>query len=461
MNEYDSVGMAARYLLLLLLAERAFALVPGNWSATGAQYGDSTILVIGGVPSIALPNGDVFTYVPVNPIFEPLYSLVEVYSPVTGGWSVIEGDYNISVGAQCCLLFIGKVLCTGGYEQTYGSTASSTAWVYDPTTWTVSRVADMSVGRQSHALVAIPTGAIAFAGIFDSNSYLNSFEVYDAAADTWELETYYYGSINVMSAVGIYLNFSDAVLFCGGYAPSGRGSDSPVDTAYLFFEGTIQTTAGSMTSPRFEHSVILLSNGTALIAGGYGASGLVSTTETYSFESNSFTAAASMNVARGQFGFAQLKPGYFVAAGGYGPSTIIDSVEVYYAPNQTWTVVSPMITPRGAFQLTPLPGGLLLAAGGTSETLYQPVYLAEVYSQLSHYTAPASAPVFLLEPGPTTEPTEGEYPTLPVTNPPPVLSTTDSIIIGAVLGAVVLLLAGTIVLLRVKRSTWVVFNDAI
>jgi hypothetical protein len=118
------------------------------------------------------------------------------------------------------------------------------------------------------------------------------------------------------------------VLVVGG----GLGT-SAVASAELYDPGTGQWTAtGAMPEGRIYHTAMLVLGGTVLVAGG--ANGVVDpfplvTAERYDPVTGSWTATASMGLARSSYTATLLGDGTVLVAGGAGSSGVLASAEVY------------------------------------------------------------------------------------------------------------------------------------
>jgi RHS repeat-associated protein len=138
------------------------------------------------------------------------------------------------------------------------------------------------------------------------------------------------------------------------------------------------TTTGSMATARIEHTLILLSTGKALAAGGRssttGTTGLASA-ELYDQTSGTWAATGSMAQGRRLHSMTQLgsssngtTSGKVLVAGGISGTTSMNTAELYSPSAGTWTAAGTMDAVRHGHTATLLPDGRVLAAGGLNGT---------------------------------------------------------------------------------------------
>lgn len=128
----------------------------------------------------------------------------------------------------------------------------------------------------------------------------------------------------------------------------------------------IWTPTGSMNTARALHSVTLLSNGKALVAGGLGVtSDILVSAELYDPKRGTWTPTGSLNTARTIHTSTLLKNGRILVVGGEDMSgNRIASAELYDPSSGIWTSTGSMHTARSEHTATLLPNGQVLVAGG-------------------------------------------------------------------------------------------------
>lgn len=128
---------------------------------------------------------------------------------------------------------------------------------------------------------------------------------------------------------------------------------------------------GAMNTARSQAGVITLSDGKVLLAGGYGNSGPIASSESYNPANGQWAAAAALNTPRamgyGSPKLPQLPNGRWLTAGGLTTGDVATAtVETYDAGTGQWTAAPSMSTPRVGMNPVALPDGRVLVAGGYS-----------------------------------------------------------------------------------------------
>ena len=210
----------------------------GSWSTTAAAATARSSHT-----ATRLPNGKVLVAGGFN---DPVYlTSAELYDPAANGGA---GAWN-STGSLTTarhfhsetLLIDGKVLVTGGYNDTAGYLDSAER--YDPIAATWSAAGTLGTPRSSHKATLLPNGKVLIAGGYnDISGYLVSAELYNPGAGTW-------------------------------------------------------SNTGFLANARNSHTATLLANGKALVAGGYAASGTLSGAELYDSASVAVTSPTFANVS--------------------------------------------------------------------------------------------------------------------------------------------------------------------
>jgi hypothetical protein len=138
------------------------------------------------------------------------------------------------------------------------------------------------------------------------------------------------------------------------------------------------TTTGSMGTARFEHTLVLLSTGKALAAGGRsttsGTTGLA-TAELYDPTSGTWSATGSMAHGRRLHSATQLgtssngtTSGNLLVAGGISGTSSLNTAELYSPSAGTWSAAGNLDVVRHAHTATLLTDGRVLIAGGMNGT---------------------------------------------------------------------------------------------
>jgi hypothetical protein len=304
-------------------ASNSFAPVSGTASMNTARA-DATATL--------LPNGQVLI-AGGAPSSGVVSASTEIYDPATNSFAPVSGTASMNLGRQeatATLLPNGKVMIEGGINSVFTALASTE--LYDPATNSfapVSGTASMNLPRQFATATLLPNGKVLIAGGFGLSNYLASTDLYDPVANTFApvsgtatMNTARYEATAILLPNG-------KVLIAGGFGSSNYLASTelydPATNTFAPVSGT-----ATMNTARYFPTATLLPNGKVLIAGGYMAGELAST-ELYDPATNTFAPAsgtASMNAAREEATATLLPNGKVLIAGGFGSSTFA-STELY------------------------------------------------------------------------------------------------------------------------------------
>ncbi len=314
---------------------------------------------------------------------EVIVSLITVFlvlalasaDAIASGW-ISTGNMNIARNNhRATLLPNGKVLVTGGYNNSGGYLKS--AELYDPNsnTWSDIDATDMITARDYHVATLLPNGKVLVAGGYNNSGSLSSAELYDPGANSWSGA----GNMNIAHASGTATLLPNGkVLVAGGncgsycYSLSAELYDPPTNS----WSG-----AGNMSRTRDGSPATLLPNGKVLVAGGYNGSSLTNTAELYDSVTNSWSGAGSMSTARQNHTATLLPNGKVLVAGGWTGASLTNTAELYDPVTNTWSLAGNMSKGRYMAVGTLLPNGKVLVVGGddtdshysSSAELYDPV----------------------------------------------------------------------------------------
>lgn len=126
--------------------------------------------------------------------------------------------------------------------------------------------------------------------------------------------------------------------------------------------------AADLTTPRFGHTVTLLSDGRVLVAGGRSASGVLADIAIFDPATGEWTARRSMLTARWLHTATLLPNGDVLVVGGSDRAQLQDGVlqdgEIYDPERDTWLPIPDMAVGRAAHTATLLDNGHVLVVGG-------------------------------------------------------------------------------------------------
>jgi hypothetical protein len=162
------------------------------------------------------------------------------------------------------------------------------------------------------------------------------------------------------------------VLITGGLTASATtpATISTLASAELYDPTTLAFAAtGDMTTSRAYHTATLLNNGKVLISGGSNTGPELASAELYDPATGVFTATGSMSTGRAGHTATLLSNGKVLIAGGYDSSGIPStSAELYDATTGVFTPTGSMSSARESHTATLLSNGKVLMAGGGNST---------------------------------------------------------------------------------------------
>ncbi|HLW70071.1 MAG TPA: kelch repeat-containing protein [Candidatus Binataceae bacterium] len=278
-----------------------FSAVTGSMTApragcTATLLSDGTVLIAGGLDATGAPQ-----------------TTAEIFDPVAVTFTATKGSLNSPRAFQTATLFptgplAGEVLLTGGLaNNTIGSSSQgltlNTAELYNPATGTFSLVASsMSDFRAFHTATALQDGTVLVAG-GDSDGFPGFAFGATATADIFDPATQTFTATAAPMAEtlllqGATLLADGTVLITGGFDASqiviftngsfgaffgsvAQGAElyNPTSKTFSCIGGTVVTKktnqtvcASTMKHPHAGHAAVRLTDGTVLVAGGFGGS---------------------------------------------------------------------------------------------------------------------------------------------------------------------------------------------
>lgn len=312
----------------------------------------------------ALTNGQVLVVGGEDNSATPIAS-AELYDPSTGRFSLTGSMSTPRVNDTATLLASGKVLIVGGTTGLSG--AFDSAEVYDPATGTFSLTTGRPVLPRVYArAVLLNTGKVLIAGGANNNGTVYAgAELYDPATDTFSAT----GSMAAARGLQAMVVLSNGtVLVAGGDGEEIIGSAEIYDPS----TGTFSPT-GSLVAARAYATGTLLANGKVLVAGGEDIHGYPRTAELYDPASGTFAMTGSMSSSRLYDTATLLPTGEVLMAGGLGgdESQSQATAELYDPVSGTFSLTGSMSTTRAAASAALLPNGQVLVAGGAGVTFGQ------------------------------------------------------------------------------------------
>ena len=288
------------------------------------------------------------------------FSEADLYDPTSNTWARTADLPYTTYLHTATLLTDGRVLVAGGSTAAVNGYENA-AYAYNPTTGTWAPTGNtLATARKHHAAVRLPDGRVLVAGGDNGTFPLTSTELYDPATNLWSP-----GPSMSFGRLGLTLT-----LLQSGKALAAAGTTA---TAELFDPATnTWSLAGTSGTARSDHQALLLQNGNVAILGGSDSAGnSLSSIAMYLPATNAWTSRPSMNVARSRFTAALLASGKVLVAGGSSPTApnfgILSSSEICDpAANAACSLTTSLQQGRygHAGPQAPLSSGKVLVAGG-------------------------------------------------------------------------------------------------
>jgi hypothetical protein len=293
----------------------------GQWTQTG-----NLGLAIGEANPIVLNDGRVLIAGGTSSGWSNVPTTTsQLYDPSTGQWSFTGNLHVAHARALTVKLSDGKVLIISGWQANW--TPTSVSELYDPSTgqWTqtgnVNNPIFDSVGNSGDA-VLLNDGRVLKVGANFGSSNSSIAELYDPSTGQWTTT----GSLLLARSSTKLMKLQDGrVLMIGGNGGNGFAADCEI-----YDPSTGQwTTTGSLNYGRSNHDAFLLPDGRVLVAGGVDQGNPVLQSEIYDPATRTWSVDASMNVGHTNISsMVMLSNGKILFGGG-------DQQSELYAPGLT------------------------------------------------------------------------------------------------------------------------------
>jgi N-acetylneuraminic acid mutarotase len=255
-----------------------------------------------------------------------------------------------------------KIFFFGGLNQDTNQIDSSV--VYDSSTNTWSKLADMPLPVIDHTATVLPDGKIViFGGLSGGGGSYNSSrktQIYDPTTDTWMLGA---DGLNERYRHTATLLPDGRIFFIGGTIGSGW---TVAGTEY-YTPSTNSWAAGPplQISDRKEHVTIALSDRLIVVAGRDDGNNPLGSTEVYTYATGLWTAGGNLTTIREEPAVIKLAGDQVIIIGG-SPSGSTAKVEIYDAATNTWTTKTDLNVGRRNMAAILLSDGRVLIAAGTA-----------------------------------------------------------------------------------------------
>jgi hypothetical protein len=264
------------------------------------------------------------------------------------------------------LLPSGKVLIVGGQQ---GDTILASAELYDPTTGAFTPTGSLAQARTQHTATLLQNGMVLVVGGYNfccggSVESLSSAELYNPATGTFASAG---GRLNYghFDHTATLLNDGTVLIAGGSYLINGGGGGDSLSELYDPTTGRFTLTSGQLVTPRSSHTATLLNDGTVVVAGGNGASGVLASAEVYNPGTGTFTAVGNLNVPRWAHTATLLNSGKVLIAAGEGSTTSsLNSAEIYDPAIEAFALTGSLTLDRASHTAALLQNGSPLIVGG-------------------------------------------------------------------------------------------------
>src|SRR5262249_43111549 len=244
--------------------------------------------------------------------------VAELYDPETGVVTTIpmvavRSDFSVTKLAD------GRVLVVGGFS---GGVSSPTAEIFDPATNSFAATGSMSIGRNAHAAVRLTSGpnagkVLVIGGQTVGQGQLSTTELFDPGTGTFSAGP---NLVNGRTAPTATALNDGRVLVAGGFQFTATQALSAEIYDPTTLPNGMFSTTGAMVTPRGSHTATLLNDGNVLIAGGRNTitlrRTLGATLEIYSATLGTFSGAGTLITPRAQHTATLLGDGSVLLANG-------------------------------------------------------------------------------------------------------------------------------------------------
>lgn len=257
-------------------------------------------------------------------------------------------------------LLDGSVLVVGGYVPPHGVLQS--VELYDPVLGTWQTVADMALAREQHGAALLATGEVLVVGGNGEGlvgTFIGQAEAYDPSMDHWREA----GQLNnARTSHSVTVLEDGRALVAGGLLENDTG---PFAEIFEPATNNFVPVGPGATTVRRSHTATLLNDGRVLIAGGWGDGQHLSSALLYDPVDDTFRETSSLTEGRSSHTATLLADGRVLVVGGYVSLAVpLSSVEIYDPTTESWSMAPPLSVARRDHSATLLPPGWVLVIGG-------------------------------------------------------------------------------------------------
>jgi hypothetical protein len=351
---------------------------------------DGRVLVVGGimVGRGKADDGKSGDFVAEAELFDPLAASWTKVSDLSGS-RMMNG--RVAVKPALCTatkLTDGTVLICGGvgverrgFLGLGGEKVDTldSAFIFDPTTNTFTKVGDMNWSRHSHTATVMSDGRVLIAGGYNDSFWRSDktqapFEIYDPAKKKFEPSGSIFSRFKSVEArqshTATPIEGGSGILLAGGNHWKGGGlfglikPKLEINKGSEVVRGLRTERAGDLLAPRLNHGAAPAGPRGVLIAGGHDTNGAVAGLELYDTATAQWSAAGNLVTARSGCEVA-VDRNLLLVIGGYTGTGETGSVEIFDADAKALSATTyTLATPRNGCAVVTLKDGRILVTGG-------------------------------------------------------------------------------------------------
>jgi len=269
-----------------------------------------------------------------------LFSILSAQSSAT--WITLDSLHEARSDPGIVLLSNGNVLIGGGDGGNLPNLSSCEIYEINTGKWRYTK--PMNFSCRYGDFILLNTGKVFSIGGYEEKRC----ELFDPDIETWTMTD----SLQTMRITGqSTTELKDGrILVCGGYRDSAvvnTGKYIYLSACEIYDPVTGKwSCAASMNIARSDHTATLLTDGTVLIAGGYGNTLELSSCEIYNPANNTWTVTAPLNEARTNAASILLHNGNIFVSGGESNFNWKKTCEVFDPITKKWAIVPDMADAR-------------------------------------------------------------------------------------------------------------------
>jgi len=224
--------------------------------------------------------------------------------------------------------------------------------------WT--QAASLPEARTLHTAALLTDGKVLVTGGADeTDNTLATTRIFDPATNTW--------ATNLGMMLMPHESFTATVMDDGRVLAVGGNSFSPTAQTEIF-SAKVWGDGGTLTTARAGHTATLLEDGRVLVTGGGGGSVTLRSSEIFDPAVDAWAAGPDMPNAHANHATVRLADGRVLVCGGSDSNgSASPNVDIYQPANNDWVQAAPMSTGRYRHTATLLSDGTVLVVGGFND----------------------------------------------------------------------------------------------